>query len=155
MLAYVVIIAMSGLPIYSAVHLGNLFPILILTGFRVHLRPRPCFCLHWRRFYILLLGVVFVASFVIIALYPESVASVLALAALLLELDQAAAAMVGLATLLIAVFEAGRDILSVERFIHKCKTRVGLDRQEVEEEIPLSQGSEEGVLSRTEQDSNV
>ena len=150
-MSYVIVLGTPALPIYAGWQLADMF--------RWGFPPFSCelgdlFLLFLCLLVVLALAFAFVAPAVVIVLIPDAVLYLLSMAVPdtgigLGELDQAAAAGVGVMTLGITMYEVSGDIPRVARFVYDCKKRLGLLKEEREEEMPLTGEPEE---SQTEEE---
>jgi hypothetical protein len=149
-MAYVIVFATPGMPIYAGWHIVDMIRMGILP---LSLDLADVFVAFlWLAMFITMVCLLITPS-VIIALVPEVVVYFLSLSVpdsgvALGELDQAAAGCVGAITLGITLYEVSGDIPPVAKFVHKCKLRLGLLREEREEEMPLTGEAEESGLQQ-------
>jgi hypothetical protein len=126
--------------------------ILIYVGMKL---AEPFGCDDFAAFFFWLLWVivlavlagVFIAPLIIFGVFPAYVVELIALLAPdsgvgMGELDQAAAVGVGVIAFGITMYEVGKKIPRVARFVRECMVRLGLLREVTEEEIPLTGDSE-------------
>ena len=150
-MAYVIVAATPGMPISAGWHVVDFWPYYPFP-FRPQLED--LFFLFLGIFLLIIWVCLFITPAVIIGLYHTYVVYFLSLAIPdsgvgLGELDQAAAACVGVITLGITIYEVSNDIPVVAESVRKCKMRLGLLREAREDEMPLT-GELEGLPDNME-----
>ncbi len=144
-MSYVILVATPGMVIHAGWHLVDFWP-----HYPLHLQftPEDLLFLFLGTLMVITWVCLFITPAVIIGLYPTYIVFFLSLAIPdsgvgLGELDQAAAACVGVITLGITMYEVSNDIPVVARFVRGWKMRLGLLREAREDEMPLTSELEE------------